>query len=100
MEENDENIFFVKLKNQEECFARINCYNLFNEEITKGPLDISYYFKFLTEHASKDDFDYLLDQQENFLLIKLILSYLKYYTAGCYIYSNTVIDNRKNIDSI
>jgi len=98
---NDDNIKnIVKFKNTEKSIEILNKYkHIFNEKVTKDSIDISTYLRFILEFVERDDYEYLLSQQENFVLINLLLKYNKYYSTCTYIYENDPEKDEENLSN-
>jgi hypothetical protein len=97
---NDDSILLVKFSNHEKCLEVIKRYNIFNETVTTNSnIDVSNYLKFIIEHAEKEDYNFLIENQENFQLIKTLLKYTKYYSSCSYIYENNPNNDQKNLQN-
>ena len=90
----------IKFKNKSKCLEIVKRYNIFNQKVTDdSDIDLSTYLKFIMEHAEKKDYNYLLENQNNFKLIKILLEYTKYYSASSYIYENNTESDSENLST-
>lgn len=90
----------IKFKNKSKCLEIVKRYNIFNQKVTDdSDIDLSTYLKFIIEHAEKKDYNYLLENQDNFKLIKILLEYTKYYSASSYIYENNTESDSENLST-
>ena len=90
----------VNFKNKEKCLEIFKNYNIFQENVNiKSNIDVSNYLKFILENAEKKDYEFLIENQENFLLIKTLLKYTKYYSSCSYIYENNQEKDKENLQN-
>ena len=95
---NDDSILLVKFTNHEKCLEVIKRYDIFNQNVTTDSIiDVSNYLKLILEHAEKKDNEFLIQNQENFQLIKTLLKYTKYYSSCSYIYENNPDNDQENL---